>query len=286
MIIKVSRKQRDFFQVSNTVVSQSGMSFKAKGVLCYLLSKPESWVPRVSELASLGPDGRESIQTSLQELSRFGFATLESERDSEGKLCGKVWKIYEDPAMNPEFTDKRVSAPSATPTDERLSRLTAFPSDGKPDTSNTDSLVTPHQKKHQPSDQVSPRELLPDSLKPHWDMWREHLHQKKVKRTPLASQQQVKALLKMGEDRAIAAIEFSISNSYQGIYEPRQNFSKPQGAAAVPPWKRLEIVKEKIASLTSEFQAIRDEGKRAAIRDEITMLKAERDSLQGGEKKA
>lgn len=49
------------------------------------------------------------------------------------------------------------------------------------------------------------------------------------------------------------------------------------------PWKRIEEIKEKIQNLAGEFTANRDEARRAAIRVEIDMLKAEKKSLESVE---
>lgn len=43
-----------------------------------------------------------------------------------------------------------------------------------------------------------------------------------MKLTPLAVKKQFKKLAAIGEARSIAAIEHSIANGYQGIYEPNQ----------------------------------------------------------------
>lgn len=62
-----------------------------------------------------------------------------------------------------------------------------------------------------------------EAFKTAWEEWVQHRHEKGVKLTPLAVKKQWKKLAAMGEARAIAAIEHSIANSYQGIFEPRTN---------------------------------------------------------------
>lgn len=51
--------------------------------------------------------------------------------------------------------------------------------------------------------------------------------------------------------------------------------------SAGPAWRRKEEITEKIKSLTSEFNATRDEGKRTGIREEIQMLRGEKEKLEG-----
>ena len=50
--------------------------------------------------------------------------------------------------------------------------------------------------------------------------WQQHRIEKKAKLTPTATKQQLERLAEMGEERAIAALKHSMSNGWQGIYEP------------------------------------------------------------------
>lgn len=54
----------------------------------------------------------------------------------------------------------------------------------------------------------------------------------------------------------------------------------PAPKPSIPGWKRLEIVGEKIKSLTGEFSSTHDEGQRTAIREEISSLRAEKADLE------
>jgi len=54
-----------------------------------------------------------------------------------------------------------------------------------------------------------------------WDAWEvERKEQKRKKYTPRGMRLQFKEFAAMGEERAIAAIYYSIKNRYQGIHEP------------------------------------------------------------------
>jgi len=53
-----------------------------------------------------------------------------------------------------------------------------------------------------------------------WIDWKQHRTECKKKLTPTSIKMQFKRLAAMGEARAIAAIEHSIANGYQGIFEP------------------------------------------------------------------
>jgi uncharacterized protein YdaU (DUF1376 family) len=81
-----------------------------------------------------------------------------------------------------------------------------------------------------------PPPLLTDEFKKCWLQWCIHRKQSKKKLTPMAAIKQLKYLGSIGESRAIAAIEHSIRNQWQGIYEPKENFfGKIQEAEPVRP---------------------------------------------------
>jgi DNA-binding transcriptional regulator YhcF (GntR family) len=67
-----------------------------------------------------------------------------------------------------------------------------------------------------------PENLKTDAFYKAWDEWQEHRKQIKKKLTPLAAKKQIKKLSEMGLDRAIKAINYSITNGWQGIFEPNK----------------------------------------------------------------
>ena len=74
-----------------------------------------------------------------------------------------------------------------------------------------------------------PEGLQTEAFKAAWGEWQEHLKQKKKRPTRLASERQLKKLSEMGEGRAIAAIEHSITSNWQGIFESNSKANKPTG---------------------------------------------------------
>ena len=59
-----------------------------------------------------------------------------------------------------------------------------------------------------------------------WSEWEQHRREIKKTLTPLAAKRQINLLLKMGHDRAIAAIQHSVMQGYAGIYEAGSRGSK------------------------------------------------------------
>ncbi len=93
-----AKKPNGFVMVSNTVLNDNRLSLKAKGVLCYLLSKPPDWRPLIADICAHCRDGERAIQSALKELSKFGYAKLVKEQVEKGRWEGSQWVIYESPS--------------------------------------------------------------------------------------------------------------------------------------------------------------------------------------------
>ena len=72
MIIRSPRPESHYLTVSNSVVRDRGLSFKARGILVLLLSYPDNWSVSSERLALETPgdkgEKRDAIRTGLKEL--------------------------------------------------------------------------------------------------------------------------------------------------------------------------------------------------------------------------
>ncbi|MGL5816634.1 MAG: hypothetical protein ACRCYR_03655 [Phycicoccus sp.] len=83
------RKRRTgfFVQVPRDTIRDVSLSFKARGLLAYLLDMPDGWDVRSEYLATQSnKDGRDAIQTGLKELRIRGYHRLERRRLRDGTL--------------------------------------------------------------------------------------------------------------------------------------------------------------------------------------------------------
>ena len=60
-----------------------------------------------------------------------------------------------------------------------------------------------------------------------WENWEQHLKEKKKPLKPTARKMQLAKLKEFGEQRAIAALKYSINGNCQGIYEGNESKQKP-----------------------------------------------------------
>ena len=97
-IIRVSKnKKNPYFLMNKTGINDKRLSFKAKGLLSFFISKPDNWYIHYSSLARSGPDGIDSIKSAVKELISVGYIVRYHARDKSGKFTHYDYTIYEIP---------------------------------------------------------------------------------------------------------------------------------------------------------------------------------------------
>jgi len=96
------RKNRDnpFVMMDKRIFANTSLSWKAKGILGYLLSKPDDWVIRISDLIKQSTDGRDAVYSGVKELRKAGYVELVDVRNESGKIISWEYLVYEEP-QNP-----------------------------------------------------------------------------------------------------------------------------------------------------------------------------------------
>ena len=81
------RKRAHYYlNVPSATVADGRLSFKARGILAYLLDKPAGWDVRSVAIAADSPDGKAAVQAGLRELARAGYYRIERRRLLDGRL--------------------------------------------------------------------------------------------------------------------------------------------------------------------------------------------------------
>lgn len=97
MIIRGPRKERDFTILSNAVLRDERLSFKARGMLVFGLSQEPGYRMTREELAGASPnEGQKSIRNGLGELEARGYLRRQRLRRDDGSFA---WEsvLYEVP---------------------------------------------------------------------------------------------------------------------------------------------------------------------------------------------
>jgi hypothetical protein len=103
-----TEKTSHFTVISNESLEDSNLSFGARGLLAYLLTKPNHWTVCLQALKKDSPQGITAIRSFIKELEKHGYLHRKLVNMGDGKL-GYKSAIYESPRLNPHFyPQKRV----------------------------------------------------------------------------------------------------------------------------------------------------------------------------------
>lgn len=94
------KKESNFVQIHKFPLEDVRLSWKAKGLLSYMLSKPNNYQFYISELPRHSKDGKDSTRSGIEELEKLGYLVRDGEntKDSEtGKYKGYSYLLYEVP---------------------------------------------------------------------------------------------------------------------------------------------------------------------------------------------
>ena len=102
-IIRVQKNRRNpYVMIRNSVFEDPLISWKAKGLMGYFLSRPDHWTILLSDLVKRSPDGRDKVYSGLAELKQHGYVEHVFDRD-QGKIVRGRYIVYEEPqAPHPE----------------------------------------------------------------------------------------------------------------------------------------------------------------------------------------
>lgn len=92
----IKNKDNPFVMIDHRPIGNPNLSFKAKGILSYLLSRPDGWEVNVPDLVNHSTDGAASIRSGLKELRDAHHIAYNPTRQG-GYIKKWVIEVYEIP---------------------------------------------------------------------------------------------------------------------------------------------------------------------------------------------
>lgn len=94
MAILRKAKRDKYTVIDNAVFMDNSISYKAKGLLCQMLSLPDGWQFSIEGLAALSSDGKASVSSALKELEEAGYLRREQIKE-DGRYAGVDYIVSE-----------------------------------------------------------------------------------------------------------------------------------------------------------------------------------------------
>ena len=141
-IIRGARPSDNFVMIHNAALADERLSYKARGLLAYMLSRPPGWTTSAERLAAKAKDGRDSVRSGLRELESLGYLHRERSHDDAGK-----W------SHNQIVTDEPIMTNAGT--------IDGFSVDGKTDDGEAVDISKTEINKTDPN-KTDPQQVLQD----------------------------------------------------------------------------------------------------------------------------
>lgn len=116
MTIERAPKDRDnpYGMLRRAAFDGSTLTFDERGLLAYILMKPDNWKANIKDLMREGGIGREKVYKIINGLIAKGYAKREEVRGERGRFLGINTKFHEMPILeNPEAENPLPEKPSA-----------------------------------------------------------------------------------------------------------------------------------------------------------------------------
>ena len=101
-------KTKNYTVMSNYHLQDKNLSFKAKGLLSYMLSLPDSWNYSVRGLSAISKEGIKAINSILKELEDNNYLIRNRKQEENGRFYYE-YIIYETPYTQKGISDKGYS---------------------------------------------------------------------------------------------------------------------------------------------------------------------------------
>lgn len=97
--------QNPYFMMTRASAQDERLSWEARGILAYLLSKPDDWETRVTDLQQ--QCGRDKVRGILKELEATGYLEVERLQHADGgKFTANNYLVHETPIVVTPLTEK------------------------------------------------------------------------------------------------------------------------------------------------------------------------------------
>lgn len=95
MIRVIKDKTNPYVMLNKQFLQDVKLSWKAKGILAYLLSLPDDWQIYETELENHSIDGLSSLKSGLKELMENGYVNRVQNRNEKGQFVSYEYQVHE-----------------------------------------------------------------------------------------------------------------------------------------------------------------------------------------------
>lgn len=109
--IRRTKRTGNFTTVRNEYLQDVNLSWKAKGLITYIMSLPPDWQLNLSDLKNRSKDGRDATAAGLRELITNGYCQRCKVRGNGGTFVGCDYEISDIKEFEPQTENPFMDAP-------------------------------------------------------------------------------------------------------------------------------------------------------------------------------
>lgn len=103
IVLRVARNERYKAVYLKGCEDDPRLSWKAAGILWYLLSRPDGWKFNRSDLVNRHTDGEAAVKSGLRELRKHGYLRMERVKEDGGQFGRYQWRVAETPLTEAQW---------------------------------------------------------------------------------------------------------------------------------------------------------------------------------------
>lgn len=126
----VKDKENPYVVLNKTCIEDANLTWQAKGLHTYLISKPDNWQVYISDLKNRSKNGRDATANIIRELIEAGYIKRIHRRDENTNkmLGGYDYEVYEIPLEEPQkLKPRKTDSPKTEVSENRTSRKSENP---------------------------------------------------------------------------------------------------------------------------------------------------------------
>lgn len=166
-MIRTRKNENPFVMIDKRPLEDTRLSWEAKGLHAYLMSKPDNWTVNVKHLIKQSRNGRDAVYRIVNELIAAGYIERHQDKAEDGKFGEWEYIVHElpnhfDPFELPKTTKKKKEAETPHPEnpDTVETPHPGFPDPGNPDISNNDFSNNDLKNKRNDDDSAPSRDSI------------------------------------------------------------------------------------------------------------------------------
>ena len=102
----ITKKEKGFVQISNSILSDPNISLKAKTVLAIMLSLPDNWDFSIEGISGKCKESKDCIAKAINELIDAEYVIRTKTRGADGRITKWEYEVFEEPCKTIEQSNE------------------------------------------------------------------------------------------------------------------------------------------------------------------------------------